>query len=323
MRAAYGVLMVLGVVTTNLLHNCVWNNAAGDTIAPAMDTDLNTGSKSETCNVSSQGSNTSDITVSPAVSETVVRFKSSAGDNDEGRDDDNHGDKVARFPRLCRYMLGAAAMVRERHGQLLLLAPYEISFGLMAALMLHHVNGSVAKAAVGEQNVSLSSAVLPATAAIVAPACGAACERGAFNNPAALLLGIFAFLLELAALHSLSLPGAVPSASLLLIIYALHGVGRATFESANKALVADLFGSTGDVGAAFACIVALSGGASAVGFFVFPHMSVVSMLRLCEVSTVVAALCQLKIWKLHSQKKLDVTASSKLHNAGPQDECCA
>ena len=119
----------------------------------------------------------------------AIHFKSSAGDNDEGRDEDNHGDKVTRFPCLWRYMLGAVAMVRQRHGQLLLFAPYEISFGLMAALMLHHVNGSVAKAAVGEQNVSLFSA-LPANAAIVAPAFGAACERGTFSNPAALLLGM-------------------------------------------------------------------------------------------------------------------------------------
>ena len=239
----------------------------------------------------------------------------SAGDNDVRQDSDDNADEPAHLPRLCRHTLGAAAMLRQRHGQLLLLAPYEISFGLMTALMLHHVNGSVVKAAVGEQNVSLFSAVLPATAALLAPAFGAACERGALSNPAALLLGIVAFLLELVAVHVLSLPGDAPSASLLAVtvIYALHGVGRATFESANKALLADMFGSTDDVSAAFACVVALSGGASAFGFFVFPHMSVVSMLRLCEVSALTAAVCQVKIWHLNA-KKLEAEIGSKAHD---------
>ena len=52
-------------------------------------------------------------------------------------------------------------------------------------------------------------------------------------------------------------------------------LGRATFESTTKAVVADFFPL--DAEAAFANVVVQSGGATAVAFFVFPYLSGASM----------------------------------------------
>lgn len=57
----------------------------------------------------------------------------------------------------------------------------------------------------------------------------------------------------------------------LIFVYMLHGVGRGIFESTNKAVIADFFGDHAP--AAFANVIWSSGGASALGFFMFPLLS--------------------------------------------------
>ena len=52
--------------------------------------------------------------------------------------------------------------------------------------------------------------------------------------------------------------------------------------------------------------------------FVFPHMSVVSMLRLCEVSMPAAVLCQLKLEGIFSKVRCEI--QQELHDDGPQEE---
>ncbi len=67
-------------------------------------------------------------------------------------------------------------------------------------------------------------------------------------------------------------------------------MGRAVFESTNKAILADVFPDRKD--AAFASATAFSGGSAALAFFLFPHLGKDSMVLITGVAAAasVAAL---------------------------------
>eukprot|EP00937_MAST-01D_sp_MAST-1D-sp2_P002683 g2683.t1 len=190
-----------------------------------------------------------------------------------------------------RKLLLAVGLMRRRDGLVLLLAPFQVAFGLMSSLLLFYVNGTLAKAAVGASNIGFLTAVLASSAALCSPLFGGLVRRAWLSKHAALVVGLVAFLTE--ALLLLSLPQAeLESAGWrdLCFVYVLHGVGRGVFESTNKALFADLFTRGTDVEAAFANVIVFSGGASAIAFFVFPRISPSAMAGVCVVFILLGAL---------------------------------
>jgi hypothetical protein len=80
--------------------------------------------------------------------------------------------------------------------------------------------------------------------------------------------------------------GAPPPPHPLASHAAEGGIGRAVFESTNKAILADVFPLHKD--AAFAAATAASGGSAAVAFFLFPHIDKAAMVVVTAASAVVA-----------------------------------
>ena len=75
---------------------------------------------------------------------------------------------------------------------------------------------------------------------------------------------------------------------MIVPLYVIYGYGRCVFESQNRAVMADFFSASGASWGAN--IVVASGGASTVGFFLFPHLTHVRMAEICLITTVVAML---------------------------------
>jgi hypothetical protein len=74
----------------------------------------------------------------------------------------------------------------------------------------------------------------------------------------------------------------------MIPLYVLYGYGRCVFESQNRAVMSDFFSQHGSEWGAN--IVVASGGASTVGFFLFPHLSHWQMAEFCLVTILVAML---------------------------------
>ena len=103
-------------------------------------------------------------------------------------------------------------------------------------------------------------------------------------------------------------PGAAASAgwwTALVAIFVLQGVGRAMWESTNKALVADLF--EGQTDAAFANGVMQLGIASAFGFFAFPLMSIpaAASIALAFAGIAVVGLASVDVGRAPPRKYLE------------------
>jgi len=76
--------------------------------------------------------------------------------------------------------------------------------------------------------------------------------------------------------------------TVMIPLYVLYGYGRCVFESQNRAVMSDFFSQHGSEWGAN--IVVASGGASTVGFFLFPHLSHWQMAEVCLVTILVAML---------------------------------
>ena len=187
--------------------------------------------------------------------------------------------------RKCgRVRLAMELLVRPDR-RMALLVPFQILFGAMSALLIVYVNGNIVKTDIGTDAIGYFTAILAGTAALCSPA------LASFRSKrSSMLAGCGAFAGE--AVLLLSLPSSLlitHSWAILTPIYTLHGVGRAVFESANKAVIADHFGDTGDSEAAFANVIVFSGASSALGLFVFPTLSATVTLALCIALAAVAA----------------------------------
>ena len=169
--------------------------------------------------------------------------------------------------------------------RMVLLVPFQILFGAMSALLIVYVNGNIVKTDIGTDAIGYFTAILAGTAALCSPA------LASFHSKrSSMLAGCGAFAAE--AVLLLSLPSSLLTShswAILTPLYTLHGVGRAVFESANKAVIADHFGDTGDSEAAFANVIVFSGASSALGLFVFPTLSATVMLALCIALATIAA----------------------------------
>ena len=172
-----------------------------------------------------------------------------------------------------------------------MLVPFQIAFGFMSSLLNFYVNGKLAVDAVGSDNVAFLNAITPAVAALLSPVLACLGQRARLGKHVVLQLGLVAFLCEAILLRI------VPEAdfktsgwAVVSVPFLLQGIGRATFETTNKALIADYFGHAGDTEAAFANVVAFSGGAASLGFFLFPAIRPSAMADICIVSCTLGIL---------------------------------
>lgn len=91
----------------------------------------------------------------------------------------------------------------------------------------------------------------------------------------------------------------------LAVVYAAQGVGRGVFESTNKACVADFF-SAKDTPAAFANIVWSSGGSAAIGFFLFPHISLHLQSLVTCICALLGIVCYFAALGVHMRSEMAV-----------------
>ena len=203
-----------------------------------------------------------------------------------------------------RRLLIAVELLRRPNRYMLLLAPFQIAFGFMSALLIVFINGSVAKDDVGTDAIGYLTAVLAGVAALLSPVFATlGATRGVGKTPV-MLLGAGAWLLEATLLRAIS-PGALMAAGWagLVPLYVLHGVGRVVYETTNKAMVADLFGETGDTEAAFANVIVFTGSSSAVALFLFPSLGHDQLASVCIGTLAFAALCLVALQRRRRAEK--------------------
>jgi len=161
-----------------------------------------------------------------------------------------------------------------------------ISFGILAGFINYHVNGDIVKNAdgIGKDYIGFFGATVAGVAAISSLVFGWLSTR--YGKGIFLILGQVCFGLE--ALVVIAVPSDTLEAfAPLFCLYALHGMGRATFEQTMRATFADIWDDKAIQPYAFANIIISNGGATAICFFVFPYISGLAM-GLCGV---VASVC--------------------------------
>jgi len=156
-----------------------------------------------------------------------------------------------------------------------------ISFGVLAGFINYYINGTIVKDApgIGKDYVGFFGATVAGVAAISSLVFGKLSQR--YGKGIFLILGQLCFGLE--ALVCIAVPRhTLEDFAPLFCIYALHGLGRATFEQTMRATFADIWDDKSLQPFAFANIIISNGGATALCFFIFPYISGFAM-GLCGV----------------------------------------
>lgn len=181
--------------------------------------------------------------------------------------------------------LGAIKLLTSDRKMLYMWFPC-ISFGILAGFINYHINGDIVKNAdgIGKDYIGFFGATVAGVAAISSLVFGWLSTR--YGKGIFLLLGQVCFGLE--ALVVIAVPSSTLEAfAPLFLLYALHGMGRATFEQTMRATFADIWDDKALQPYAFANIIISNGGATAVCFFVFPYISGFAMGLL----GVIASIC--------------------------------
>lgn len=187
----------------------------------------------------------------------------------------------------------------------LLMAPTEMSFGFVAAMLNGWVNGVAVKEGIGKHNIGYLIALSTTCAALASAFFSWFTARSSQvqSNAGPARAGDWLFVGKRGPMLTGATSYAVFGLILLLLplnelgqwryllpIYVVQGIGRGNFESTNKAVFADFFpGAKAE--AAFANFVIWSGLSMTIGYAIIPHLpSAVSSL-LCVISAVVGGLC--------------------------------
>lgn len=126
------------------------------------------------------------------------------------------------------------------------------------------------------------------------------------GKSAVLLGGALVFLAEALALLLCS-PQQLGRWSVLLPLYAAHGLGRAVWEGPNRALTADFFPTERE--GAFANMVMQNGLASTVGYFAFPAMSPAAMAAVCVANLCLWIVGYLAAAAIHARERASAAPS--------------
>lgn len=197
--------------------------------------------------------------------------------------------------------------------KMMLLAPFEITFGFVSAYLNNYVNGYILEDAIGTENVGYMAAVIPGVATLLSLPYS---KLGNIVGKKWLMLFGTANWIAVAA--SIAIPSQDQILGMgwgLVYIYILAGSGRAVFEATNKAVFADFFPN--DKPGAFANLILLSGGSSSLGFFLFPHLTGTYELRWIMASMtigfgVLAIVCLLIAFRINDREKLENNEKSYL-----------
>ena len=212
--------------------------------------------------------------------------------------------------------LSAIRLWRDEPTPLLLLTPFNLSFGLLTAFLVGDVNSAIAVPVFGKRSVGLLNSISVAVGAVCSYAfanCCCGCEdRDHKGRILAACAGCYLLELLVAGIafgmvesgNTTSGPG-----SLLIWCYVLHGAGRAAFESVNKALAVDLLPER--TAAAFANITLVNAVASAFGFFAFPRMPRGLMIGICALP----CLCSIPAALTAAQRVRDSTPEAPAKGA--------
>ena len=203
---------------------------------------------------------------------------------------------------------GRAVDLMRTDPKCLLMAPTEMSFGFVAAMLNGWVNGVAVKEGIGKHNIGYLIALSTTCAAMSSALFSWYTSRSSqvqsnagpdrpcdwlftHGKKGPMLTGAaayatFGFILLVLPLIELG------QWRYLLPIYIVQGIGRGNFESTNKAVFADFFpGAKAE--AAFANFVIWSGLSMTIGYFIIPHLSSTVSSVLCMFSAVVGGLCYL------------------------------
>mmetsp|Transcript_164382 Transcript_164382/g.522678 ORF Transcript_164382/g.522678 Transcript_164382/m.522678 type:complete len:348 (-) Transcript_164382:233-1276(-) len=143
-----------------------------------------------------------------------------------------------------------------------LLSPTNLTFGFCTALMNGHVNATYASVELGSGSVAVLGAVTSGIAAVVAFTLSRL--PGSFGKAPLITFGAFCFFsipFCMLVLHCCNSWGRS-----LVVLYIFQGMGRAVFESTNRAVFADFFRSA-QVESAFANASVQVNFAFALSFF--------------------------------------------------------
>jgi hypothetical protein len=192
-----------------------------------------------------------------------------------------------QWRELQASLAAATRLLLRRDGRLLGLLPFQIVFGILTAVQTAYMNATLARNAVGVDNLGYLSAILVGSAALLSIPLGA---LGARRGKRVVMLGGFL----LCAAEALLLLG-VPQQrwvdagwAALVPLFIMHGACRAVYETTNKAVIADTFQGGTTRAAAFSVTIFFGGGATAIALFVIKGDNLEAMLIASVAFTVVA-----------------------------------
>eukprot|EP00298_Acanthocystis_sp_HF-20_P010486 c18881_g1_i1.p1 GENE.c18881_g1_i1~~c18881_g1_i1.p1 ORF type:complete len:458 (+),score=177.54 c18881_g1_i1:84-1376(+) len=183
-------------------------------------------------------------------------------------------------PSVTAKLIAAANLITS-DPKMALMLPVQMSFGFISVFLNSYSNANIVKAFLGSSNVGYLSGIVAAFAGIVSTVSSKLSKK--IGKMPILVTGGIVFTAECAIFLAFS-DKTLGTWGWCVVLYLLHGAGRGIFESTNKAVIADFFPTKAP--AAFANVIVSSGGASSIGFFLFPNVSRDVQLVVCIIFAV-------------------------------------
>jgi MFS family permease len=183
--------------------------------------------------------------------------------------------------------------------KMILMLPYQIAFSFNGAFLNGFISPQVTAMVLSNATIGYFSSLIALTAALVSFGAGCFIQRTGIKWPL-MLLGAVAFF-ALAFPFLIQGDASDYTSWKVMLLYIALGVGRGTWESSNKAVVADLFGARSSAG--FANIMLADGVSSAVAYFLFPSLTPYTKALVCCVVSVIGFACYYAAHILHRRPK--------------------
>mmetsp|Transcript_264 Transcript_264/g.442 ORF Transcript_264/g.442 Transcript_264/m.442 type:complete len:498 (-) Transcript_264:155-1648(-) len=199
---------------------------------------------------------------------------------------------------LLEGLLGAATLFATDI-RMPLMYPLQMGFGFTSSFLVYYVTAKVVNQFFGEASISLLTALISGTGAVLSLPISWAVPRT--GSALWITLGLGCFML-VNALFTL-LPKSTFGTYLAIVpMYLVYGVGRCIFEGQNKAVMANFFPNHG--AAWGANLIVASGGSSAIGFFLYPHLEKEQMALIGCIASALGLVCYLIAETVHRSTRL-------------------
>lgn len=190
----------------------------------------------------------------------------------------------------------AAFRLLIRKPEMILMVPTQLTFGFASTFINSYISPKVTKPLIGGGAIGYFAGTIAGVACIISALGGLWIRRTGSKWPL-MVLGSASFVCMAGGFlfyetEMVDGTATYPSIniSLLIMIYALMGVGRGVFESTNKAVIADFF-TKEETMAAFANVIWSSGGSSALGFFLFPNLAATTQVWITLITGFTGIVC--------------------------------